>query len=346
MEKHLFQVNLEGILDVLSNHLYSSEQVYIRELLQNAVDAITAHRKVNPAIIGEIHIEIFKHQDSVTLSMEDNGIGLTRDEVIQFLSSIGSSTKRGYFEANRSDFIGRFGIGLLSCFMVSDNITLVTKSAKSEKAIKWVGKTDGTYELTEIDSTMSVGTKVYLMAKQGKNKLLSEATVKELVVKYGNLLNYPIYFTNVNGKSQLNSGLAPWEENELEAAAKHQAILAFGNDVFEENFKDFFEISVDDGKTKGVAFIASRAVNAGAENTHSVYLKRMLISEKIDNLLPKWAFFVRCIFNTETLQPTASRESFYEDEHLEKVSEEIGEAIRKHLFYSTAIYFGYSLECT
>ena len=113
---HAFQVNLGGVLEVLSNHLYSSERVFIRELLQNACDAIVARQlKSADWKEGKIHLELIAEADQVPLLViEDNGIGLNESEVRQFLSSIGASTKRDYFTNNRDQFIGQFGIGLLS----------------------------------------------------------------------------------------------------------------------------------------------------------------------------------------------------------------------------------------
>ena len=126
-----FQVNLRGVIDLLSDHLYSGPHVYIRELLQNGIDAITARQQVDPSHAGAVKLEIIEGSDSrpTTLVAYDNGIGLTEDEVHEFLATIGQSSKRDTLE--RQDFIGQFGIGLLSGFVVSDEIVVITRSVKS-----------------------------------------------------------------------------------------------------------------------------------------------------------------------------------------------------------------------
>ena len=126
-----FQVNLSGIIELLSHHLYSGPQVYLRELLQNAVDAIQARRQLEPALVGEITVELVRDGSGpATLVFEDNGIGLTEEEVHTFLSTIGLSSKSEDLAKRRGDFIGQFGIGLLAGFMVTDEIVLITRSAR------------------------------------------------------------------------------------------------------------------------------------------------------------------------------------------------------------------------
>ena len=115
--EHRFQVDLRGIIEILSEHLYSGPQVFLRELLQNAVDAITARQKLDQDFSPEVWLEISKSEDGVpVLIFSDNGVGLLESEVHQFLATIGKSSKRevGSKDGRTSDFIGQFGIGLLS----------------------------------------------------------------------------------------------------------------------------------------------------------------------------------------------------------------------------------------
>ena len=151
MEDFRFKVNLGGMIEILSDHLYSSPDVYIRELLQNAADAITGRRKLQGTETeGEITLEITEGKQ---LIFTDNGQGLTEAEIHQFLAIIGESSKRELENKDlRTDYIGRFGIGLLSCFMVSDEICMVTKSCRSEDApvLEWNGKPDGTYTIQNL----------------------------------------------------------------------------------------------------------------------------------------------------------------------------------------------------
>src|SRR5437764_8784472 len=117
MSEHKFQINLRGIIDLLSNHLYSSPDVFVRELLQNAVDAIRARTVLQPDHTGEIHLEVVAGRGGrpATLIVTDNGIGLTEAEVHQFLATIGESSKTAQWWDRPGDFLGQFGIGILSC---------------------------------------------------------------------------------------------------------------------------------------------------------------------------------------------------------------------------------------
>ena len=129
---HRFQVNLRGVIDLLSHHLYSTPGVFVRELLQNATDAIRARQHLEPDHLGSARVELIEKQDGglPTLLFSDEGVGLTEEELHRFLATIGESSKRETLEARRNDFIGQFGIGLLSCFMVCDELLVVTRSAK------------------------------------------------------------------------------------------------------------------------------------------------------------------------------------------------------------------------
>jgi len=157
---HSFQVNLAGLIDLLSNHLYSNPGVFIREVLQNAADAITARKRLGHQFSPRIHVETYSNH---TISIQDNGIGLTREEMIKFLASIGSTSKKDELDG-ADDFIGQFGVGLLSCFIVSDEIVLLTRSALDGESLEWRGRPDGTYQIRKLDHEVPIGSTVYLKA--------------------------------------------------------------------------------------------------------------------------------------------------------------------------------------
>lgn len=329
MEKFNFQVNLGGMIDILANHLYSEEKVFIRELLQNAVDAITARKQLEPGFEGSVHIDLVAG-DATTppqIIFEDTGVGLTKEEIHVFLSSIGSSSKRKAEKLSdtRENFIGQFGIGLLSCFMITDEIVMVTRSAKSGEVHEWRGNSDGSYSTKKLNIELESGTRVYLRAKAGVDKFFKKDYLKELIFHFGNLLPFPIYFGE--NRQQINEGHAPFDSPNTSKID----LLSFGKKHFELEFFDCFPIQTDSGGTKGVAFILPFSPNPSVKMTHKVYLKNMLISDNVDNILPRWAFFVKCIINSNNLRPTASRESFYEDENLKLTQEELGECIKNYL---------------
>src|SRR5947209_17286608 len=140
------------MIDLLSHHLYSGPQVYIRELLQNGIDAIRARREFEPDHRGEISVEVMSQGKSPTLAFVDNCVGLTEDEIHRFLATIGATSKRGEHWSRPADFLGQFGIGLLSCFVVSDEIVVITRSVQpGSKTIEWRGRPDGTYSVRRLE---------------------------------------------------------------------------------------------------------------------------------------------------------------------------------------------------
>ena len=140
-----FRVDLQGLVDLLSHHLYSGPGVYVRELVQNSVDAITARRETDPGHRGTIRITPADVSDDGSLCIADDGIGLDEDDIRAVLSTIGATSKRDELGFQRDGFLGQFGIGLLACFMVSDRIEVRTRAGDG-RTWRWSGRSDGTYE--------------------------------------------------------------------------------------------------------------------------------------------------------------------------------------------------------
>src|SRR5687767_11475330 len=161
---HSFQVDLRGVVDLLSHHLYASPRVYVRELLQNAVDAITA-RGIGD---GLVHIECAEDERGGVgeLTVHDNGIGLTEAQVHELLATIGRSGKRDELGFGRHEFLGQFGIGLLSCFLVADEIRVVTRSGDAP-TVYWTGFSDGRYEVSDGPERAETGTTVTVKPRPG-----------------------------------------------------------------------------------------------------------------------------------------------------------------------------------
>jgi len=166
-DRHRFQVDLRGIVDILSHHLYGSPTVYVRELLQNAVDAVTARRRFGDVFAPSIVLEVSVSRGGgrTSLSVTDNGIGLTPGEVEEFLATIGRSSKVDELAQLRGDFLGQFGIGILACFVVSDEIVVVTQSSRpNEPAVEWRGRPDGTCANMKSWPTSSRAADVFILA--------------------------------------------------------------------------------------------------------------------------------------------------------------------------------------
>lgn len=320
MGNYNFKVDLKGIIRLLSDNLYSSDKVFLRELLQNAVDAIGARKKADSSCPeGKITVTYRRKAKGAELVFADNGIGLTKEEIHSFLSVIGQSSKRN--ENMRSSFIGQFGIGLLSCFLVANEIKVITRSAAEEKPYQWVGKSDGSYVITEPKKAMEPGTQVYLKLVGSKYEFFTEQEIVNDLSEYGFLLRTPVFFDGENQKKIVNSNFIPWRQSFCMA----DDIMGFGELVFEETFFDVIPLIGDD--IKGYAYISTRQTSANTTIRHKIFLKNMYVTDDGRDLIPKWAFFTRCIVNMEDLTPTASREGFTRDGKLMKAKGEIEKCI-------------------
>ncbi|MFK0167722.1 HSP90 family protein [Streptomyces sp. NPDC090306] len=325
---HTFQVDLRGLVDLLSHHLYSSPKVYLRELLQNAVDAITARRAEQPDAPARVRL----YAEGDTLRVEDSGVGLTEADVHDLLATIGRSSKRAdALESARSDFLGQFGIGLLACFVVADRIRVVSRSARTPdaKPVEWTARDDGSYTVRTVADAErpEPGTTVHLVARAGAGEWLAADRVLALARDFGALLPYDVRV----GDEPVAELPAPWDRGYASPAGRRVALARHCHDLFGFTPLDSISLDVPLAGVRGVAYVLPTAVSPAQRAAHRVHLKGMLLTERAEQLLPDWAFFVRCVLDTDSLRPTASRESLYEDETLAAVREALGERIRSWL---------------
>lgn len=323
--KYLFQVNLKGMIELLSEHIYSAPNVFVRELLQNGIDANTARRSIDENHKGIINIYLNKVNDTPQLIFEDNGIGLTEEEVHQFLSVIGQSSKRGDF--NEKDFIGKFGIGMLSCLVVSHEIVVETRSLLKDKSVCWRGKADGTYTVETIDNIENAGTRVILSPKKEWLPLFEKEELKKNVLQFGNALPITINFITDEGTEVLVDKDPVW----LNKESSKEELMEYGRKTFNINFLDAFYLHSEKGEIDGVAYIMPYKVQFSGAKQHKIYLKRMYLCEQASNLLPEWTSFVKCIINTNDLRPTASRESLMDDDVMKEAKKELSNCFKNYL---------------
>lgn len=327
----VFQVDLRGVVDLLSRHLYSSPRVYLRELLQNAVDAVTARRGLEPDCPARIRVDPPEVTGDGSLRVSDSGIGLTEPQVHELLATIGRSSKRDELGFARCDFLGQFGIGMLSCFLVADEVEVVTRSALGGPTVHWVGRADGRYDVQVLagpaGATADVGTTVTLRPRPGLANWLAGGMVDQLAEHYGEFLPFTI---EVAGR-RVGVPQLPWLRRRDTVADRREALAAFGERMFGFRPFDAIDLAVPEAGLTGVAFVLPTPANPAARVGHRVYLRRMLLSDDVDRLLPPWAFFVRCVVNTTELRPTAGREDLFDDDLLDLTRRALGDQVRDWL---------------
>ena len=314
-----FQVDLRGVVDLLSQHLYSSPRVYVRELLQNAVDAVTARLALDPAAPAGIAIDV----EGTTLRVTDTGIGLTEPQVHELLATIGRSSKRDELGFARHEFLGQFGIGLLSAFLVADEVRVVTRSATGGAAVTWTGRSDGTYAIGPGERAIK-GTTVTLTARPGAEQWFVPETVTDLATLYGSMLPFEV---SVNGKAISGAG-TPWRDDDRTPGHRRADLVGYAQETLGFTPFDVIELDVPAAGLTGVAYVLPFPASPAEHGGHRVYLKRMLLAESAPSLLPDWAFFARCVIDAGELRPTASREALYDDGQLDTTREALGDRLR------------------
>ncbi|MFC4224214.1 HSP90 family protein [Lysinibacter cavernae] len=347
-----FQVDLRGVVDLLSRHIYSSPRVFLRELLQNGRDAVSARRReFADAPVGVVQIVPAGLADGTNdFVFRDNGVGLTATEASELLATVGRSSKRDdMLSMNRDDYLGQFGIGLLSCFMVADTITVRSRSARGGAPIEWKGNTNGTFTIRELNDAESanlpIGTEISLNPRDGDSDLLTPSSVLKLAALYGRYLDLAVEVaqpaTETPPTDSTPDGVRWVTVNEDPIFSKPfdkpgDELLALGEKLLGQRPFDAIEVVVPSTGTRGTAFVLPFSPRPGSRQSHRAYLGGMLLSETVDDLLPDWAFFVRVVIDTTGLNPTASREQFIASSELEETREAIGAAVRRWIMLLSA----------
>jgi molecular chaperone HtpG len=329
-----FQVDLRGMVDLLSHHLYSSPRVYLRELVQNSADAITARAAVEPDCPRRIEIVPADVADDGFLHIHDTGIGLDAESIRSVLATIGASTKRDELGFARGSFLGQFGIGLLSCFLVCDEIVLHTRRVGAEQTWTWSGAADGTYTVTPAQTPRAdPGTEVVLRPR-GIEPLLGWSQVGALAELFAAYLPVELIVHTPDGPRDVGGRTFPWEDPTLTGGRRREAAERLSDDLLGIRPLDVIELADPVTGVHGFAFVTPAP--AGRRAHHRLYAKRMLVGEAVEAILPDWAFFVRAVLDGDRLELTASRESLQDNEALAETRERLGAAIRRWLLRTAA----------
>lgn len=338
-----FSVDLRGVVSLLSRNIYSGPKVYLRELIQNGIDAIKAREDFfvvpqnyqAPIHQQDLRIRIRPALAEQPFQITDEGIGLTLSEVQELLARVGSSSKRDLLDLPSSGFLGHFGIGMLSCFMVTDEIIVTTKSIKAKTAVVWHGFSNGTFSTTELDEAESLkipfGTCVEFFPRADDRHLASPVAVNKLARLFAQYTATPIEIWLENEWVNINKTPVFTKPHAELSNFEEQELMEIGTEICGSKPISAFEIRVPGTDLAGTGFLLSHPQPPNYGTSHTGYLGGLYISAKLEDIAPDWAFFARCIFNTTALTPTASRETLVKDATLDLIRESIGNAINQHL---------------
>lgn len=319
-------------MTVLGEHLYSTPIVAIRELVQNAHDSCVRRRiEEGPDFVAKIVVR--GDPRAGTLSVEDTGAGLTHDEIVEFLATVGAGYTRKLRESSHSeDLIGLFGLGFLSAFVVSERISVVTTSYQEpSRGWHYQSKNGERYTL-EAAAKRPIGTEVILHLKEKFHALADPQVLHGVLSRYCALLPVPV-FASDDGLA-VNAEPPPWKDGDLHPVRARKARLEFAG-RFEKRFSPIctFDI-VDEPKheVRGLLWVQDGATFGTSDNRNlSVFVRGMLLDDEARELLPPWAGFVGGVVESQRLTPTASREDLQRDEHWTHAARTLQSALIKGL---------------
>lgn len=345
-ETFFFQAETKQLLNLMINSVYSNRDIFLRELISNASDALDKRRLEIAAApdLAEglrepcIRISRAESEGRETLALLDNGIGMNRDELKSYIGTIARSGAREYLASmeqkgeplQAETLIGQFGVGFYSAFMVADRVDVVTKRLGEQEAWRFSSTGDGAYTVERAERE-EPGTTVLLYLKapdvsRGEKDYTEEWTLREIVKKYSDFITYPILMEVVRKKDgqdetsdeRLNSGKAIWRRPE--------------KDVTEEEYAEFYKhssrdwndpltrlvFSVEGGtEFRGILFIPSKApfdlMFAPRRDGVSLYIRNVFIMNDCKELIPSWLRFLRGVVDSEDLPLNISRELLQED---------------------------------
>lgn len=364
MGKRQFKAETKQLLDLMINSIYTHREIFLRELISNASDALDKLKfrsLTEPDLMGadtELGIHIALDKEARTITITDNGIGMTQDEVVENIGTIAKSGTKEFFEKMGPEksgenaaiaLIGQFGVGFYSAFMVAKKVTLTTRAAKSEKAARWESAGDGSYTVEECDKETR-GTAITLhlrddIAERMDNDLLDPHEIETLVKRYSDFIRYPIKMEMPKGDDgketelkTLNSMVPLWQRAKQE--------------VSDEQYREFYHAEfhawddpIDTIHTRGegaveytaLLFIPSKVPyefwSPHFERGLKLYSRQVFIMEKCKELLPEYLGFVKGLVDSPDFSLNLSREVLQHDRQLKTIAKNVEKKVLDALKY-------------
>lgn len=356
-EKMNFQAEVNKMLNIVVNSLYSEKYIFLRELISNASDACDKLKYLmlsKPDIAkgnGELKIVLKPDDKANTLTISDNGIGMNKDDLINHLGTIAKSGTSEFVASMKengsaADLIGQFGVGFYSAFMVADKVEIVTKKAGETQAYKWISNGIDGFEIEEAEKD-GIGTEIKLYLKAEDMNFTDTIYIRHLVRTYSDHINYPIVLNmGEAGDETINTGSALWTRNKSE--------------ITQEQYKDFYQHishNFDDPwltlhfKAEGnieytsLLFIPSTQpadlFQPDQKQGLKLYVNRVFVSDKVEELMPNYLRFIKGIVDSSDLPLNISREMLQQNALIAKIKHGIVGRLLKDLKKRTENYDDY-----
>ena len=359
MGKKQFKAESKRLLDLMINSIYTNKEIFLRELIANAADAIDKARFLaltNPELAQNWEIRITPDAEAGTLSISDNGIGMSKEEVVQnlgtiahsgtkaFLENLAKSKKEGEGSAN-PELIGQFGVGFYASFMVADKVVVNTLKAGTNEAVRWESNGEEEFTLGESDRKTQ-GTTVTLYLKNDEKQFLEQWRISTIVKKYSDFIEHPIKMLETgkdkDGKETtedktLNSQKAIWLRPESEV--KPEEYDAFYQHLSGDYGKPLARISYSAEGTsefKALLFLPEKKPwgfempGTKARNLH-LYIRRVFISDDCKGLIPEYLRFVSGVVDSSDLPLNISREMLQDNPQISRISKALTKRVLSEL---------------
>lgn len=334
-KKQKFKTEVSKLLDIVINSLYSEKYIFLRELISNASDAcdkLRYYSLMKPEVTknnGEFKIIITPNAEENTLTISDNGIGMNKEDLVNHLSTIAKSGTADFVNNAKDngsvvDLIGKFGVGFYSAFMVASKVEVVTKRAGEEQAYKWISNGVDGFEIEEAEKEKS-GTDIKLFLKDDAKDFTDTIYLRHIIRTYSDHINYPIVLDlGKAGEETINTGSALWTKNKAEITDDqynefyHHISRNFDTPWMRLHFKAEGSIEYT-----GLLFIPSEApydlFQPDRQQSLKLYVNRVFISDKVDDLMPAYLRFVKGIIDSADLPLNISREMLQQNALIAKI---------------------------
>ena len=339
---HSFQAEVSQVLRLVIHSLYSNQEIFLRELLSNSSDALDKRRfsaLQTPGLWSAdeaLKVQLIPNKEQGTLAISDNGIGMSEEDLKQSLGTIAWSGSREFLKKleqkgpDAPQLIGQFGVGFYSAFLVAERVEVISRAAGTEQACRWESTGEGGFS-TDVAERASAGTSIILHLKKESLEYLDPYRLRQLVERYSDYLSYPIELlkTGTEGEFEaINRGTALWQRSPKEVTTEQYEELYkhLTHDWQPALLHRHFRIEGTQEFT-GLLYVPTRAqfdmFEPDAKHGVRLHVRRVLIMESCEELVPRWLRFVRGVVDSEDLPLNVSRETLQDSKVVRTIKKQV-----------------------
>jgi len=341
IENRAFEADTSKILDIVIHSLYSNREIFLRELISNASDALDKRRflaSTNQSMQAsqELQIQIKSDKKAKTLTISDNGVGMDSDDLVSSLGTIARSGTKNFIEQlesskqndeNKLSLIGQFGVGFYAAFMVAETVDVISRKVGSDKAYKWHSDGSNGYSLDDAERGEE-GTDIILHLKKDAKEFLEEQRISYMVKKYSDHLSAPIYWQDGEASTMLNSASAIWTRPKSEITEEqYNSFYQQASSAYDTPYLTMHNVTEGVTNFTSLLFIPSTRpmdlFNPERKSRLQLYINRVFITDECEELVPNWLRFVRGVVDTPDLDLNVSREMLQQVPAINKIKKTI-----------------------